>query len=144
MNQKFDLQDFLPFRLNRLASEMSAGLSSVYRDRFGIEIAEWRVVATLAHEGETTAQAIVASTRTHKSTISRAVTKLIGMGWVERSMSSQDGREKTLKLTSLGSQRVGEILPLVKTYEREVLNALGADSEGCLKTIGLLEKIVLK
>lgn len=144
MKQQFDLQNFLPFRLNRLASEMSARLSSVYRDKFGIEIAEWRVIATLAHESETTAQAIVASTRTHKSTISRAVTKLIGMGWVERSASSQDGREKSLKLTSLGSQRVGEILPLVKAYEREVLIALGANSDGCLKTIGLLEKIILK
>ena len=144
MTQNFDLQNFLPFRLNRLASEMSDGLSSVYRDKFGIEIAEWRVVATLAYEGDTTAQAIVASTRTHKSTISRAVTKLIGMGWVERSASSKDGREKTLKLTSLGSKQVAEILPLVKAYERDVLKALGADEDDCLKTIRLLEKIVLK
>ncbi|PCI03990.1 MAG: MarR family transcriptional regulator [Hyphomicrobiales bacterium] len=144
MKQQFDLQNFLPFRLNRLASEMSAGLSSVYREKFGIEITEWRVIATLAHEGETTAQAIVASTRTHKSTISRAVTKLIGMGWVERSGPSQDGREKSFKLTSLGSQRMGEILPLVRAYEREVLKALGADGDGCLKTISLLEKVIFK
>jgi len=144
MNEKFDLQNFLPFRLNRLASEMSAGLSSVYREKFAIEITEWRVIATLAHEGETTAQEIVASTRTHKSTISRAVTKLIGMGWVARSMSSQDGREKSLTLTSLGNKRMDEILPLVKAYERDVFKALGANSDGCLKTIGLLEQIVLR
>lgn len=143
MKQQFDLQNFLPFRLNRLASEMSAGLSGVYRERFSIEIAEWRVVATLAHEGETTAQAIVASTRTHKSTISRAVTKLIGMGWVERNASPQDGREKSLKLTSLGDKKLKEILPLVKAYEREVLKALGADGDDCLKTVRLLEKILI-
>ena len=64
---RFELARFLPFRLNRLAAEVSERLAELYERHFGIDIPQWRVLATLS-SGEHTAQAIVASTRTHKST----------------------------------------------------------------------------
>src|SRR5260370_40055453 len=39
-----DLFRFVPFRLNRLAAEVSAALSSEYQQRYGLDIPEWRGV----------------------------------------------------------------------------------------------------
>ena len=74
----------MPFRLNRLA-EVSAALSGEYRERYGLDIPEWRVFATARLPQRRVQRAIhCAFTRTHKSTISRAVTSLMTRQLVER------------------------------------------------------------
>jgi len=76
---------FVPFRLNRLAAEVSQSLSSEYQERYGLDIPEWRVLATLGFRNEAcSAQYVSDCTRTHKSTISRAVTMLMRRKIIER------------------------------------------------------------
>ena len=45
--KRLDLFHFVPFRLNRLAAEVSSALSVEYEARYGLDIPEWRVLATL-------------------------------------------------------------------------------------------------
>jgi hypothetical protein len=44
---RLDLFKFVPFQLNRLAAEVSSALSVEYAARYGLDIPEWRVLATL-------------------------------------------------------------------------------------------------
>ncbi len=120
MSGAFDLQSFLPFRLARLTHEVSQRLADTYGEKFGIDVAGWRVLATLSTGRRCTAQSVVASTRTHKSTISRAVNCLIENGWIERVASDDDGREKLLRLTNTGRRRFAELAPVVLAFEREL------------------------
>ncbi len=125
--KKLDLLKFVPFRMNRLAAEISTALSSEYRDRYGIEIPEWRVIATLGfREGPCTAQYIVQSTRTHKSTISRAVTGLLERGLIERVESPADRREYSLQLSREGKTLYHGMIPRLLNREREILSCLSA------------------
>ncbi|MFZ1814575.1 MAG: MarR family winged helix-turn-helix transcriptional regulator [Rhizobiaceae bacterium] len=135
-----DLQAFLPFRLNRLAAEMSRRLLEIYGDQYGIDIPEWRIMATLGKSGTATAQEVVRSTRTHKSTISRAVSKLIAMGWLERVQADGDRRNLPLRLTETGARCYGEIVPKVLAAEREVLGDPQLNADQVLDSIAKLER----
>jgi DNA-binding MarR family transcriptional regulator len=125
--KKLDLLKFVPFRMNRLAAEISTALSSEYRDRYGIDIPEWRVIATLGfREQPCSAQYIVQSTRTHKSTISRAVTSLLRRGLIERVESPVDRREYNLQLSREGRSLYQGLIPRLLNREREILACLSA------------------
>ncbi len=125
----FALTRFLPFRLNRLAAEVSEELASLYAGRFGIDIPQWRVLATLSSGEGWTAKAIVASTRTHKSTISRAVEALERRGLIEAVQAPDDKRAFRLRLTAPGRKLFQKLEPLVLDYERRLLARL-SDGEG--------------
>ena len=129
---QLDLLRFVPFRLNRLAAEISQGLAGVYADRFGIDVTEWRVLATLGMREPRSAQFIVRCTRTHKSKISRAVARLTEAGLVEGAPSAEDRRELSLRMTAKGRELYDAIVPVVTAYERELLARLSKDELGGL------------
>jgi len=108
---EFDLLEFMPFRLNRLAAEVSGELSSVYADRFSISVSEWRIIATLGAHGPCSAKLIVKSTRTHKSRISRGVSRLHEIALLESVDSKEDRREVQLRLTRKGRALHKQIVP---------------------------------
>ena len=124
---KLDLFKFVPFRLNRLGAEVSAALSSEYRERYGLEIPEWRVIATLGFRSEAySAQYIAQCTRTHKSTISRAVTSLMERQLIERVENADDRREFRLAMTRKGTALYEELIPRLLRREQEILSCLSA------------------
>ena len=122
-----DLFRFVPFRLNRLAAEVSAALSSEYQERYGLDIPEWRVLATLGFRNDAcSAQYIAHCTRTHKSTISRAVTALLARQLVERVENEDDRREFALRMTRKGKALYEALIPRLKRREQEILSCLSA------------------
>jgi DNA-binding MarR family transcriptional regulator len=136
-----DLLRFIPFRLNRLAAEVSRDLMSVYGSQFGIDIAEWRVLATLGMSEPRSAQFVVRCTRTHKSKISRAVTRLALAGLVEGVPSSDDRRETQLRMTKKGRGLYQRLAPLVLGYEQRLLSNLSQDElQGLISGLDKLEQ----
>lgn len=140
MKKRLDLFDFVPFRLNRLAAEVSSALSSEYQA--GLDIPGWRVLATLGFRNDAcSAQYIAHCTRTHKSTISRAVSALMERGIVERVENEDDRREFRLQLTGQGQALYEELIPRLLRREQEILSCLSAQERRDLgRVLGKIEK----
>jgi DNA-binding MarR family transcriptional regulator len=141
-SSRLDLFRFTPFRLNRLAAEVSMALSGEYQERYGLDIPEWRVLATLGFRNDAcSAQYISDCTRTHKSTISRAVMTLMQRQIVERVENAHDRREFRLRLTKEGKTLYQELIPRLLRKEREILSCLTAQERkelACL--LGKIER----
>lgn len=139
---RLDLLAFVPFRLNRLAAEVSIALSREYQARYGLDIPQWRVMATLGFRHEAlSAQHISHCTRTHKSTISRAVTSLIERQLIERVANTDDRRELSLRMTDKGKALYQALIPRLLRRERQILACLSADERKDLaQLLGKIEK----
>ena len=135
-NARLDLFKFMPFRLNRLAAEVSSALAAEYQTRYGLDIPEWRVLATLGFRSDPcSAQYIAHCTRTHKSTISRAVTALMKRQMVERVENADDRREFRLRLTRKGMTLYEELIPRLLRREQEILSCLPAQERKTLAAL---------
>lgn len=135
------LSNFVPFRLNRLAAAVSEYLSDIYRKRFGLQTPEWRVLVTIGRRADCTAQQIAASTRMHKTRVSRAVAALRKRGLIERVPNSRDARELHLRLTGAGRRSYTALVPLALARERLLLSCLdAAQRRGLLAGLNRLEE----
>ena len=136
---RIDIERFVPFRLNRLAVEVSRALAREYGERFDIDIPEWRIIATLGDRGRARAQDIALSTRMHKSVVSRAAARLIELGWVARSANARDRREAPLSLTAAGRRVYEQLVPILLDYQERLLECLSAGERRTLER--LLDKL---
>jgi DNA-binding MarR family transcriptional regulator len=135
-----ELAGFVPYRLNRLAVGVSDHLADIYRQRFGLDIPQWRVMATVGSRHGCTAQYIAASTRMHKTRVSRAIAELEERDLIERASSSADRREREVRLTKSGRRMYTELVPLVLERERELLGCLSKEQlRGFLSGLEALE-----
>ncbi len=134
------LGDFLPYRLSVLASRVSRELSTLYAERFGIAIPEWRVIAVLGQQDDVSADFVCAKTDMDKVTVSRAVARLLEKKLLLRRASPADRRCSMLRLSSAGRRIYADIVPLARAYERQLLNALDRDERAALeRALGALE-----
>lgn len=114
--ESLQLEGFLPYRLNILATEVSQSLARAYGRKFGISIPEWRVLATLGQFGVITARDIGGHSRMHKTTVSRAVAALEKRRLIVRRANRADMREAFLALTDAGTAIYWEIVPMARAF----------------------------
>jgi DNA-binding MarR family transcriptional regulator len=135
---KLRLEQFLPYRLNRIASAVSLDFRSIYGPHHDLTIPEWRVLATLGQFEEISAKAIGQHSSMHKTKVSRAVRALEERRWLRRRESEEDRREEILTLTPLGQKIYRGIVPKAVAFERRILDELGPEATPLL---GILERL---
>jgi DNA-binding MarR family transcriptional regulator len=133
------LEQFLPYRLNVLASLTSNALAQIYADRFSLTIPGWRVVATLGQYGVRTARDIAAHAVMHKSTVSRAVSALEERGLILRKPNVDDRREGLLELTGQGRAIYEALAPEALAFEQKLLAVLTPAEQKNL--VALIDKL---
>ena len=130
MTDAFDLNAFLPYRLNAAAGRISRAFSERYREEFGISIPEWRVLVHLHQSGDVSVRDIEARVDMEKSKVSRAASRLEAAGYVTKAVNGSDRRLLVLALTAEGEALVARLLPVAMSYQAEMLAKLGPLVEG--------------
>ncbi len=142
MNDELILEEFLPYRLSITSHTVSTNISRVYEKRFGVSIPEWRVIAILGRYPGLSAVEVADRTLMDKVAVSRAVTKLIKNGRIDREFADADRRRSILNLSEQGRAVHNEIAPLALQFERELLQDIGTDEYATFSAVleQLLEK----
>jgi DNA-binding MarR family transcriptional regulator len=115
-NAPLKLEQFLPYRLNVVASLVSQALSRVYADRYSIGVPEWRVLVTLGQYGMMTGKAIGFHSHMHKTKVSRAVALLEKRKLLTRRANRADLREAFLALTPAGRAMYDDLAPIALDF----------------------------
>src|SRR5260221_9671690 len=105
------LEEFLPYRLNVVASFVSQALSRIYVDRYGIGVPEWRILVTLGQFEVMTGKAIGAHSHMHKTKVSRAVRALERRKLIVRRENRADRRGAASWLPPAGRAACRCVLP---------------------------------
>ncbi len=126
----FDLHGFLPYQLKVLADHTSRAFAARYSGRFGISVAEWRVVANLNQaDGPVSVREIHARVDMDKSKVSRAAARLEAAGYITKTPSQADGRLVELALSEAGHAMMAELAQEAEAYQAEVVAQLGPEAE---------------
>ena len=98
MSEELKLEDFMPYRLAVLSNTVSTTVARAYDKRFSVSIPEWRVIAVLGRFPGLSAVEVAERTLMDKVAVSRAVTKLIKHGRIDREFADADKRRSILNL----------------------------------------------
>ena len=120
------LQDFLTWRLHRLAKLTDRQTSDAYADRFGLGVGEARCLAAIGQFAPLSVKDLAAQANLDKAQASRAAQMLVDRDLVLKSASETDARGVVLALTRTGR-------PLWKRVMR-LIEQRNADIFGCLST----------
>lgn len=132
MTSSLRLDRFLPYRLSVASNAVSTRISTAYRKRFGLKIAEWRLITILAENARATPASLGDATRMDKIAISRAATTLIERGLVAADDNPSDGRSHYLSLTDDGRALYAEIAPIALITEERLFRDFSADERRLL------------
>ncbi len=135
----FDLEEFLPYQLAVLADRASQGFSALYKQKYGLSVAEWRVVAHLGQSGKVSVREIHRRAMLGKSQVSRAASKLERNGYITKAADPRDGRLVSLALTDKGRSMLADLAPQARAYEQAILSRLDDGTEFRTAVTRLLE-----
>ena len=132
---RLQLDRFLPYRLSILTNLVSSAIAGAYSQRFGLSIPEWRVMAVLAQQSALSAAQVAERTAMDKVAVSRAVSRLLARGRLERRTAPADRRKSMLSLSNEGRNIYAEVVPVALRLERSLLAVLGEADRQALERI---------
>ena len=121
------LQALLSHRLLVLSNTLALAASRYYPRRFGVRLAEWRVIDALHAGRSISANEISRWLRTDKAWVGRSVERLIAAGYARRRPDPEHGRRLLLKLTVKGERTYAAIAAAARRRHENLLAALTPD-----------------
>jgi len=135
MQPTSSLARFLPYQLSLASNAVSGRIAMEYRQRWGLSIPEWRVMAVLGDSGAKTQRDLTKRTLMDKVAVNRACKVLEERELAQRTPNAQDGRSHLLELTDAGRTMHSEIMPLALEMERQLFAGFSADELDLFRTL---------
>lgn len=85
---------------------------------------------------------IVKQTKLDKMTVSKSITKLVSLGYIERSQHHKDTRAKITRLSQKGKDLLQTLVPLVEAADHAFFKELSKEEH--IHFLTILNKVVLK
>lgn len=123
----FDLEKFFPYKVRIFYRAVSERVADIYKERYGLSVQEWRIMAVLGPTKGLSASEMVQRSSMDKVTISRAISKLTDRGYINQEANPRDGRRVTLQLSEEGRTLFDELVPQVLDVEQLLLADLSPD-----------------
>lgn len=142
MSDELTLEEFMPYRLARLSSTVSTTIARAYDKEFGLSIPEWRVIAVLGRFPGLSAVEVAEQTFLDKVAVSRAVTKLIKNGRIDRQFADADRRRSILNLSEKGREVHDRVAKLALKFEDDLL--MGIDDAEVDQFNTVMDKLLEK
>src|SRR3954468_21020936 len=121
------LEEYLPYRISVLSNLVSRTLARLYEQRFGLTVAEWRIMAVLARFGPLSANAVCDRAAMDKVQVSRAVARAVENGLIDRAIDAVDRRRSVLTLTAKGRSIHDQVVPMATNLQARLQSALTSE-----------------
>jgi DNA-binding MarR family transcriptional regulator len=128
-----NLDDYLPYLINRVGTAMAASFETEALGRFELSIVMWRVLVALSDHGGQRLTDLSAMTSVDVSTLSRMVKRLAARDLVTRTRSPINEREITVDLTPDGAAALADLIPTAVAFEDLAIAGLSIDEVEILK-----------
>lgn len=129
------LRGLLSHRVLVLSNTLARAAARYYPSRFGVRLAEWRVIDALHAGRGISANQISQWLQTDKAWVGRSVERLIAAGYVRRRPDPEHGRRLLLTLTAKGERAYTAIAAAAQRRHENVLKALTAQERETLDRI---------
>lgn len=126
------VDDYLLYLLARASSEISAQFHADLKQH-GLQVPEWRVLATLSDGDGMTLGELAARALSHQPTMTKTIDRMERSGLVTRRKGDPDRRQVRVFITGEGRKRVKDALTAAKRHEADVLSDYGAEEARQLK-----------
>ena len=112
------------YKVSYLANAIVFPTYEDVRKDFGLVRAEYHLLLCLAHYSELTAQDVARITRRPRNSISRAVHRMLDLGYLKRAPDPSDARQAKLRITKAGKNMHKKISEYLVAREAEIFSVL--------------------
>ena len=126
-DSKFELENYLPYRLVKLAKKIADAGNAEFAAPFNVSLAEWRILATIGQAGTISSRGLPDRTFMDKSKVSRALIKLEAKKLIAREQNNEDNRSALLKFTPRGVELYNMLVRLAQEWETNLLSVFNEE-----------------
>jgi len=118
------IEQLLDYKIGQLRKLLDRYSSPAVSERFGLSLAEWRMLSHIQAGKSVTAFWLCRRLQADRAEVSRACASLIRRGYVASKPNPSDARSALLELTRSGQAMFDKIMPVRLQLQKELADAL--------------------